>query len=216
MKIFTFWRSLATLRVRIALNLKELHAEEVNVDLLRGDQRSPEYQAINPQMVIPSLIHGAGPPLVQSLAILEYLDETYPQPALMPQDARGRARVRALAMISAADSHPLVVPRVRQYLAKTFGASEEQQMAWARHWIGDGLRAIEAHLADEKETGVYCHGDSITIADISVVSLAVGQQLFGGTLDAYPVLARIFGRCMEQRAFAAAQPLRQPGAPTSC
>src|SRR5260370_126723 len=106
MKIFTFWRSLATLRVRIALNLKELHAEEVNVDLLRGDQRSPEYQAINPQMVIPSLIHGAGPPLVQSLAILEYLDETYPQPALMPQDARGRARVRALAMISAADSHP--------------------------------------------------------------------------------------------------------------
>jgi maleylacetoacetate isomerase len=215
MKLFGFWRSLATLRVRIALNLKGVAAEEVMIDLMAGQQRSPEYVATNPQMVVPALIDGDGPPLFQSLAILEYLDERFPDPPLLPADARGRARVRGLAQIVACDSHPLVVPRVREFLGETFHAGEPQKIAWARHWIGKGLEAIEKHLAGDGRAGRYCHGDAVTIADICVVSLAVGQGLFGGNMETFPKTAEIVDRCMTLDAFARAHPLRQPGAPKS-
>jgi len=215
MKLFGYWRSLATFRVRIALNLKGLQAEETMIDLQAGHQRSPAYQAVNPQMVVPALVDGGGPPLFQSLAILEYLDERHPEPPLLPADARGRARVRGLAQIVACDSHPLIVPRIREYLAEEFGLDESRRLTWVRHWIGAGLRAIEKHLATEPDTGLYCHGDAVTIADICLVSLAVGNRLFQGNLDEVPTVARIVERCLSEDAFARAHPLRQPGAPAS-
>jgi maleylacetoacetate isomerase len=213
MKLFGFWRSLATLRVRTALNLKGVPFEEVSVDLLAGEQRRPDYVAVNPQMVVPALVDGGGPPLFQSLAILEYLDEQHPDPPLLPMDARGRARVRGLAQIVACDSHPLVVPRVREYLENEFGLEEARRLAWIRHWITAGLRAIETNLATHPATGRYCHGNDVTIADICLVSLAVGNTLFGSSMDHFPKARDIVDRCLTQDAFARAHPLRQPGAP---
>jgi maleylacetoacetate isomerase len=213
MKIFTFWRSLASLRVRIGMNLKGLEAEQHFVNIFAGEQNEAEYKSINPQGLLPALYDGEGLPLVQSLAILEYLDETHPNPPFLPTDPRGRARVRALAHIAAGDSHSLVTPRVRAYLGKDYGVDEAGQLKWAHHWLDLGLTAIEDHLVQERETGLYCHGDQVTIADISVASLCVGQQLFGAKLDAYPRLAGIFERCMAQPAFKSAHPLAQPDAP---
>ncbi len=213
MKLWGFWRSLATFRVRIALNLKGIAYEEAAIDLVAGQQRQGSYRAVNPQMVLPALLDGDGPILFQSLAILEYLDETHPEPALLPADPRGRARVRGLAAIVAADSHPLVVPRVREYLEEEFAITEERRTEWARHWIGAGLSAIESHLATEPETGRFCHGNAVTMADICLVSLTAGAKLFGADLDKVPTVARIAESCLEQDAFARAHPLRQPGAP---
>jgi maleylacetoacetate isomerase len=214
MKLYGFWRSLATFRVRIALNLKGVEREEVMVDLQAGVQHAPAYRAVNPQGVLPALIDGEGRPLFQSLAILEYLDERFPQPPLLPSDARARARVRGLAQIVACDAHPLIVPRIREFLEREFGLSEAQRLAWCRHWLGEGLRAIEAHLANEAETGAYCHGEAVTIADVCLVSLAVGySHYFQGRLEDFPTSAAIVGRCLAQEGFARAHPLRQPGAP---
>jgi maleylacetoacetate isomerase len=213
MKLFGYWRSLATFRVRIALNLKGLSAEESMIDLQAGEQRSSNYHAVNPQMVLPALVDGDGPALFQSLAILEYLDERHPEPPLLPADARGRARVRGLAQIVASDTHPLIVPRIREYLADELGVDESQRLKWIRHWISAGVQAIEKHLANEAETGLYCHGDRVTMADICLVSQAVGYILFQGDLREFPTTNRIVDRCMAEDAFARAHPLRQPGAP---
>src|ERR687892_1213641 len=146
MKLFSFWRSLATFRVRIALNLKGLSPEVVDVDLLKGQQRNPEFRAINPQMLIPALIEDDGRMLFQSIAILEYLDETHPNPPLLPKDPFDRARVRGLAQIVAADSHPLIVPRVREYLAHEYKLDEAGVMKWAQHWHSAALTGLETHL----------------------------------------------------------------------
>src|SRR4051794_41617429 len=214
MKLYGFWRSLATLRVRIAMNLKGIEREEVMIDLHAGVQRSPEYRAVNPQAVLPALIDGDGPPLFQSLAILEYLDERFPDPPLLPSDLRGRARVRGLAQIVACDSHPLIVPRIRDYLEGELGLSEAQRLAWCQHWLAEGLRAIEAHLANETKTGTYCHGDKVTMADVCLVSLAVGyRHYFQGRVEEFPTCAAIVERCLALDAFARAHPLNQPGAP---
>jgi maleylacetoacetate isomerase len=212
-KLFSFWRSLATFRVRIALNLKGIKPDVVYVDLIRGHQREAEFKAVNPQMVIPALIDGDGPVLVQSLAILEYLDETHPLPALLPSDARARARVRGLAQIVACDCHPLVVPRIRNFLADEFRLDEPQRLKWIRHWVIEGLNALETHLARDPGTGRYCHGDSVTIADICLVSHAAGSQFFECDLKPYPTVSRIVDTCMKLDAFASAHPLRQPDAP---
>ena len=144
MKLYTYWRSLATFRVRIALNLKGLAYDPVYVDLDAGQQRQAEYKAVNPQMVIPALIEDDGNVLYQSMAIMEYLNEVHPEPPLLPADARGRARVRALSLITVADSHPLIVPRVRNHLAATFNLDEEGRFAWVRHWFAAGLDAYES------------------------------------------------------------------------
>lgn len=215
MKLFTFWRSLATFRVRMALNLKGLAFEPITIDMEAGEQLKPEFRALNPMGALPVLVDDDGISLDQSLPILEYLDERYPEPPLLPCDAAGRARVRALAQMTIADSHPLIVPRVRGYLASTFGASPEQVKAWGLHWMMAGLDAYEKRLTRDQATGLYCHGDSLTIADLCLVSHGVGTGYFGGTVEAHPMVRRIIDRCMTDARIASAHPLRQPGAPDS-
>ena len=215
MKLFTYWRSLATFRVRVALALKNIEVEPIYVDLLEGHQAQPEFKALNPTMAVPLLIEDDGTPLVQSLAIMEYLDERYTEPPLLPADARGRARVRALSQITVADSHPLNVPRVRHHLATTFGASPEQIAAWGRHWLTAGLDAYEGHLSRDRQTGEFCHGDTVSMADLCLASHACGVELFGGTLDGHPTVKRIVARCMADERFAKSHPKRQPDAPAS-
>ena len=213
MKLYSYWRSLATFRVRIALNLKRLAYEQVWVDLDAGDQHQPGYRSVNPQAVLPSLVEDDGTVLTQSMAVMEYLDEVCPEPPLLPADPKGRARVRALSLITVADAHPLIVPRVRKHLAATFDIDEERRVGWARHWLAQGLDAYEGHLSRDKATGAYCHGDSVTMADLCLVSHAVGYRLFKGTTDNHPTVERIVDLCLQDERFASAQPLRQPGSP---
>src|ERR1700680_287913 len=178
MKLFSFWRSLATYRVRIALNLKGVTPDEVvDVNLMKGQQREVGYRAVNPMMALPALIDGDGPILFESLAIIEYLDETHPNPPLFPRDARGRARVRGLAQIVACDSHPLIVPRVREYLEHEFKLDEPTRIKWCQHWHIMALSALDTNLCD-KATGRYCHGDTITLADICLASQTAGEKFF--------------------------------------
>jgi maleylacetoacetate isomerase len=215
-KLFSFWRSLATFRVRIALNLKGIVPDEiVDVDLMKGSQRQESFRKVNPQMLLPALIDGDGPALFQSLAIMEYLDETHPQPPLLPSEARGRARVRALAQIVACDSHPLLVPRVREFLEHELRLDEPTRLRWIHNWIGEALKALEANLAGSQETGRYCHGDAITIADICLVSQATGAGFYKYDVTPFPTVKRSVDDCMKHDAFARAHPLRQPGAPQS-
>jgi maleylacetoacetate isomerase len=211
-KLYGFWRSLASYRVRVALALKGLRAEEVSIDLLKGKQNSDDYLAVNPQGVVPALVlDEGGPPLFQSLAILEYLEEIQPQPPLLPKDPRGRARVRGLALIAAADGHPLIVPRVRNYLEKELKADESARNRWLRHWTTRALEAIEGHLAREKDTGTFCHGNTPTIADICLASQVIGAlTYFNCDTKDVPTAMRIYGQCMEIDAFAHAHPLKQP------
>jgi maleylacetoacetate isomerase len=215
-KLFGFWRSLATFRVRIALNLKGIVPDEViDVNLMQGKQREEAYRKVNPQMVLPALVDGDGPVLFQSLAIMEYLDETHPNPPLLPKDPRGRARARALAQIVACDSHPLLVPRIREYLEHELKLDEPTRLKFIHNWIGEAMKALEANLAGSKETGRYCHGDAITIADICLVSQATGANFYKYDLAPFPTVRRIVDTCMQNDAFARAHPLRQPGAPRS-
>jgi maleylacetoacetate isomerase len=214
-KLFSFWRSLATYRVRIALNLKGIQPDEViDINLMKGQQREDAFRAVNPMMAIPALIDGEGPALFESLAIIEYLDEVHPQPKLLPSDPRGRARVRGLAQIIACDSHPLLVPRVREYLEHQLKLDEPTRMTWCRHWIREALTAIETHLQG-KETGRFCHGDAVSIADICVVSQAAGAKFFQVDTAPFPTVNRIVDTCQAIDAFARAHPLKQPGAPAS-
>jgi maleylacetoacetate isomerase len=215
MKLFSFWRSLATYRVRIAPNLKGLNAEVIEVNLMKGQQRDPQFRAVNPMMAIPALVDGEGPALFESLAIIEYLDEVHPKPPLLPSDPKARARVRGLAQNVAADSHPLIVPRVREYLSQEFNVDEAGVMKWAQHWHKAALTGLEAHLATEKDTGTYCQGEQITLADICLASQAAGAGFFKVDLAAYPTVARIVATCMKNEAFARAHPLKQPGAPAA-
>lgn len=213
MQFFSFWRSLASFRVRIALNLKGLSADVVDVNLMQGRQREEAFRKVNPQMLLPALIDGGGPPLFQSLAIIEYLDETHPHPRLLPAEPRARARARALAMIVACDAHPLVVPRVREYLEHELKLDEPARNRWIHHWLGEALKALETNLAGSPETGRYCQGDAITVADICLVSHATGANFFKLDLAPYPTVRRIVDTCMQNDAFASAHPLKQPGAP---
>jgi maleylacetoacetate isomerase/maleylpyruvate isomerase len=153
MKLFSFWRSLATYRVRIAMNLKGLKPDEVvEINLMKGQQREEAFRKVNPMMAIPALIDGDGPALFESLAIIEYLDETHPNPPLLPKDPKGRARVRGLAQLVAADSHPLIVPRVREYLEHELKLDEDTRNKWCQNWHRAALTALETHLKD-KATG---------------------------------------------------------------
>jgi maleylacetoacetate isomerase/maleylpyruvate isomerase len=212
MKLYGFWRSLATYRVKVALALKGVKAEEVSIDLLKGRQHDREYVAVNPQAVVPALVlDDNGPPLFQSLAILEYLEETHPQPPLLPRDARGRARVRGLALIAAADGHPLVVPRIRNYLEKELHVDEPARNKWLAHWTLKALEAMEAHLKGEKDTGRFCHGNSPTIADICLAGQVVAATgYFKCDVSGVPTAMRIYEECMKLDAFSAPHPLRQP------
>ena len=213
MKLYTYWRSLATLRVRIAMNIKGIAVEPIIVDLTAGHQMRPDYASVNPQMTVPALVDGDGPALFQSMAIIEYLEETHPQPPLLPRDPKGRARVRGLAQIAVSDAHPLIVPRVRNYMTDVLRVSEADRLRWIQHWMSTGLAAYEGILARDAATGRFCHGDAVTVADICMVSHVIGHLTFEGKLDDYPVTRTIYERCMAMTEFASAHPKRQPDAP---
>ena len=215
LRMYGFWRSAASFRVRIAMNLKGVAYEETMIDLDAGEQHAPAFTAINPAASVPALFVDDGPPLTQSLAILEYLDEVFPDPPLLPPDARGRQRVRSLALIFAADHHPLIVPRVRRYLTDELGVDEAGRTEWVRHWFREGLVQGEARLAADAETGRFCHGDAPTIADLCMISQVMGARGFKVDTSDLPTTERIAAACLELDAFARAVPLRQPGAPAS-
>ena len=213
MKLYGFWRSLASYRVRAALALKGIKAEEVSVDLLHGAQHASDYKVVNPQSVVPALVIDGGPPLFQSMSILEYLEETHPDPPLLPRDPRGRARVRGLALTVACDAHPLIVPRIRSYLEREMHLDEPARNRWLQHWTLLGLETLEAHLSKERETGRFCHGDTPTLADICLAGQVFAAGYFNVATTSVPTLMRIFRECMKIDAFDRSQPLKQPDAP---
>ena len=208
MKLYGYFRSSAAFRVRIALNLKRLDYDSAFIHLRRGDQRRPEFLGVNPQGLVPALESG-GQTLIQSLPIIEYIDETYPEPPLLPSDAAGRARVRALAAIVACDIHPLNNLRVLRYLQRSLGHDEAAIEAWYNHWIDAGFVAFERMLAGDRRTGEFCHGDRPGLADITLVPQVVNAQRYRLDLAPYPTVTRIFETCMQLEAFAAAHPERQ-------
>jgi maleylacetoacetate isomerase/maleylpyruvate isomerase len=213
MKLYGFWRSLATFRVRTALALKGIAVREVSINLMQGAQHNDDYKAVNPQSVVPALELDGGPPLFQSLAILEYLEETHPQPPLLPRDARGRARVRGLSLIVACDAHPLIVPRIREFMERELHLDEAARNRWLQHWTLSGLQTLEAHLAKERETGRFCHGDAPTMADICLAGHVFSAGYFNVPTKSAPTVERIFAECMKIAAFDRSQPLKQPDAP---
>jgi maleylacetoacetate isomerase len=209
-KLYTYFRSSAAFRVRIALNLKGLAYEPLFIHLAKGEHRKPEYAAVDPQGLLPTLID-EGHALSQSLAIIEYLEEKHPKPSLLPHDVLGRARVRSLSLLVACEIHPLNNLRTLQHLKRALGQNEEQINAWYRHWIADGLAKLEADLG-RGETGKFCHGDSPTMADCCLVPQIFNAKRYQSDLAPYPTVMRIFDACMKLEAFDRAQPSKQPDA----
>ena len=217
LQLYSYFRSSAAYRLRIALHLKGLAFDTVPVHLLKGggEQLQSAYRAINPAALVPALNIDAdndGTTLTQSLAIMEYLDETHPQPPLLPADALGRARVRALALTVACDIHPLNNLRVLTYLSGELQASGDARNAWARHWMALGFATLEQHLAHDPATGRCCHGDTPTLADCCVVPQVFNARRFELDLAPFPTLARIAAHCEALPAFIAAHPAQQPDA----
>ncbi len=208
--LHSFWLSLATYRVRIALNLKQVAFEERTHDLTLGQQHTAAFRAVNPAGAVPALEGATPEPLTQSLAILEWLEETHPQPALLPTDAAGRAKVRALFLLTAADTHPLVVPRVRAQLKQRFGADDAAGADWAAHWFREGLTAYEALLP---EGATRCHAETLSIADLALASHLIGAARFHVPLTDFPRVARVGASLMAIPEVAAAHPNLQQGAP---
>lgn len=206
-----FFRSSTSFRVRTALNLKGLAYDQTTYVLRQGDQRSAPYLALNPQGLVPTLETEDGT-LTQSLAIIEWLDETFPSPALLPSDAQGRARVRSLAHIIALDVHPINNLRVLFYLRDHFGADDEAQAAWFRHWANLAFEALETRLTAESETGTFCHGHNVGLADICLAGQVINNRRFSVDLAPYPKIEKIFNACMDMPAFQAAMPDNQPDA----
>lgn len=213
MIFYSNWRSLAAYRVRVALALKQVPHQVQAIDMLGGEHLKPEFRAVNPQAVLPAVKLEDGRVLFQSMAIVEYLDEIAPTPPLLPTDAAGRARVRGLALIHAADTHPLLVPKVRNHLTKDLGLGDESLQKWLSRALHSGLEAIEAQLAGSKDTGTYCHGEQVTLADICLASHLLAFMFFKLDASAYPRAVAINERLQALPAFAAAHPLKQPGAP---
>ena len=212
MRLYDYFRSSAAYRVRIALQLKSQAPERVFIHLRRGAQRDESYLALNPQGLVPMLVTDKGDMLTQSLAIIEWLDETYPQPPLLPADPAGRARVRGIALAIASDIHPLNNTRVLKYLTGTLGVTEAQKDGWYRYWVDTGLEALETSLARDHATARFCHGDAPTVADICLVPQLANARRFAIDLAAYPTLTRIEAACVALPAFAAAAPAKQPDA----
>jgi maleylacetoacetate isomerase/maleylpyruvate isomerase len=209
-KLYTYFRSSAAFRVRIALNLKGLSYEPVVVHLAKGEHRAASYANVNPQALLPTLELDDGTRLNQSLAIIEYLDEAHPQKPLVPKDAEERARVRSLSYLIASEIHPLNNLRVLQHLKRALNQSEDQVNAWYRHWIADGLTKLEAELANNK--GRFCHGDAPTMADCCLVPQIFNAKRYQSDLAPYPQTMRVFEACMQLEAFDRAQPSKQPDA----
>lgn len=213
MKLYSYFRSSAAYRVRIALNFKGLDTQIIPVHLLRdgGEQKKPDYLRVNPTGLVPTLVDG-DITIAQSMAILEYLEETHPEPALLPADAPGRARVRAIAQTIACDIHPLNNLRVLRYLKNTLEVGNTQRDEWYRHWVGLGLSAIEDMLVQSAQTGRFCHGDQPTLADILLVPQVFNARRLNCDLSAMPNIVRIDAECNTLEPFIVAAPARQPDA----
>jgi len=213
LKLYNYYRSSASFRVRIALKLKGLNYDYVPVHLTRGggQQFAPEFKSLNADALIP-VLDDDGRVLTQSLAIIEYLDETHPEPPLMPALPLDRAYVRGFALTIACEIHPLNNLRVLRYLVEELGASEDSKNTWYRHWVEQGLAALEARLVAERRNGRHVLGDQVSIADVVLVPQVFNARRFDCRLDHVPTLMRIFDHCMEMPAFADAQPSRQPDA----
>lgn len=213
LKLYTYFRSSAAYRVRIALNLKNLAYEAIPVHLVKdgGEHLKEDYRRVNPAGAIPALAD-RDLTLSQSLAIMEYLDEAYPYPPLLPPDPAARARVRAIALDIACEIHPINNLRVLKYLTGQLGLSEEQKMAWYRHWVELGLAAVEARLAGHSATGRFCHGEHPTLADCCLVPQVFNARRFACRLDHVPTVVRIDAECRTLPAFAVAAPENQPDA----
>lgn len=212
LKLHNFFRSSTSTRLRAALNLKGQDYDYVPYVLRRGDTRKPEYLAMNPQGLVPVLEREDGSFLTQSLAIIEWLEETHPTPALLPTDPDGRARVRALAYMIACEIHPLNNLRVLGYLADRFGVGEDGQKEWFTHWVTTTFDALETMLASDPHTGTFCHGETPGLADICLYAQVWNNQRFGIATSAWPTIERIFSRLEAIPAFSNAAPARQPDA----
>ena len=210
MKLYTYFRSSASFRVRIALNLKGLAYQPVFVHLAKGEHRQPDYAKVNVQGLVPTLELDDGTRLTQSLAIMEWLDQTHPAPALLPNKPLPRARVRALSDLVACEIHPLNNLRVLQHLKRALGQSQDQIDTWYRYWIADGLAKLEAELAHG--SGKFCHGDAPTMADCCLVPQVFNAKRYNSDLAPYPTTMRVFENCMKLEAFDRAQPSKQPDA----
>ena len=211
MKLYTYFRSSAAFRVRIALNLKGLAYEPVFVHLAKGQHRERQYVEVNPQALVPTLELDNGTRLVQSLAIIDWLDEEHPKPALLPRESLARARVRSLSYLIACEIHPLNNLRVLQHLKRALGQTQEQIDRWYRHWIADGLAKLEADLS-RAGSAKFCHGDSPTVADCCLVPQVFNAKRYNSDLAPYPTTMRVFENCMKLDAFDRAQPSKQPDA----
>ncbi|OHE80304.1 MAG: maleylacetoacetate isomerase [Lysobacterales bacterium GWF1_69_6] len=211
-RLYSYWRSSAAYRVRIALNLKGMPYETLPVHLARGDQHLAPFSDLNPQELVPVLLHGSRI-LRQSMAIMEYLDETWPTPPLMPTTARDRQRVRAIAQMIACDIHPLNNLRVLQFFENTWNVPQPERDAWVRHWMQVGFEALEDTLADNPSTGTFCDGEMPTMADCCLVPQVYNAVRFGVDLAPYRTIRRINEACLALEAFEAARPENQPDAP---
>ena len=207
-QLYTFFRSSTSFRLRIALAYKRLDYEPHYVSLPKMEHRIPSYRDINPQGLVPLLVED-GRFLIQSMAVIEYLDEIYPEPPLMPKDPIGRSYVRAVSQIIGCEIHPLNNVRVLKHLKAQFGADEAATNAWYEHWITEGLSGLEGYLAREGLSGDFCYGDTVTMADICLVPQIFNARRFNCSLDAYPKLLAITDRCMTLDAFRAAEPSTQ-------
>ena len=211
LKLYGYFRSSASYRVRIALSMKGLDYEQVSIHLAKGRQYTSEFSQVSPQNLVPVLEHD-GRCLYQSLAIINYLDEKFPQPPLLPGDLLEKNRVRSLALIVACEIHPLNNTRVLAYLTDTLKLTDGQKTAWYRHWVTVGFTALEKRLAAEKETGRFCHGDTPGFADITLVPQVANANRFNVDLDAFPVIRRINENCLALEPFKKAMPQNQPDA----
>ncbi|ANA33839.1 Maleylpyruvate isomerase [Ralstonia mannitolilytica] len=210
-KLYNYFRSSASFRVRIALEIKGLPYDYAPVHLLKGEQLAPDFVKLNPDALVPVLCDG-NDVLNQSLAIVEYLEETHPEPTLLPGSPSNRAHIRAIALAIACEIHPLNNPRVLKYLKNTFNVEEEARNDWYRHWVKLGFAALETRLSQSPLTGAYCVGDTPTLADVCLVPQVFNGKRFDVAVEDYPTLARIFAHCMEQEAFQRAAPAAQPDA----
>lgn len=209
--LHNYFRSSTSVRVRAALNLKGLRYDYVEISLLAGEQHQAEHLALNPSGAVPTLVTEQGP-LSQSLAILEWLEEEHPEPPLLPADAWGRARVRSLAYIVAQDVHPVNNLRVLQHLEVEFGVDAPGKAAWFAHWASAGMAALETRLAQDPETGDFCHGDSVGLADLCLYAQVLNNARFGVDMTPYPIIQRVYANCIDVPALKRAAPDNQPDA----
>jgi maleylacetoacetate isomerase len=208
-QIYGFWRSIASFRVRVALKLKGLPFEEIPIDILSGEQFKPDYEAVNAERVVPTFIHD-GHTVFQSLAIIEYLEDIQPDPRLIPQDPKERAYARSLALMTVADAHPLVVPRVRNHLGKSFGADAKTVENWGKHWTTEGLATYERLLA-RRTPAPFALGAEPGLADICIAGHVVGAHFLKLEMSTFPIVARLADQCFALPAFATSHPFEQPG-----